>query len=113
MLNNNWYSGKQVCSWANNYCRFLMVCAQYQKYAFEYVPGQKDGQIAWFVGDEETFRMTGKRSGEKTDKRLTIGRQFHWAKWKHWTTRRLKGTNVNSSKLGVERVVDLDRLGEN
>jgi hypothetical protein len=33
---------------------------QFQKYAFEYIPGQEDGAIAWFVGDEETFRMSGK-----------------------------------------------------
>lgn len=33
---------------------------QYQKYAFEYIPGEADGSIAWFVGDEETIRMTGR-----------------------------------------------------
>ncbi|KAI5814209.1 beta-glucan synthesis-associated [Pyronema omphalodes] len=38
MLNNSWYDGKN-----------------YQKYAFEYIPGKEDGAIAWFVGDEETF----------------------------------------------------------
>lgn len=33
---------------------------QFQKYAFEYIPGKAAGAIAWFVGEEETFRMTGK-----------------------------------------------------
>ncbi|TGZ77243.1 beta-glucan synthesis-associated [Ascodesmis nigricans] len=46
MLNNDWYDGKQ-----------------YQKYAFEYIPGKADGAIAWFVGDEETLRMTGNAIG--------------------------------------------------
>jgi beta-glucan synthesis-associated protein KRE6 len=46
-LNNNWYDGKQ-----------------YQKYAFEYVPGVGgDAYIAWFVGDDMTFRMTGDAVG--------------------------------------------------
>ncbi|KAL7273224.1 beta-glucan synthesis-associated protein [Rhizina undulata] len=45
-LNNDWYSGQK-----------------YQKYAFEYLPGKADGAIAWFVGDEETFRMTGNAVG--------------------------------------------------
>ncbi|KAF8249852.1 beta-glucan synthesis-associated [Wilcoxina mikolae CBS 423.85] len=35
----------------------------FQKFAFEYIPGQEDGAIAWFVGDEETFRMSGKAIG--------------------------------------------------
>ena len=42
MLNNEWYDDNQ-----------------YQKYAFEYIPGGEDGAIAWFVGDDETFRMSG------------------------------------------------------
>ncbi|KAI5839238.1 beta-glucan synthesis-associated [Morchella snyderi] len=45
-LNNEWYDGKQ-----------------FQKYAFEYRPGKRNGKIAWFVGDEETFRMTGDAIG--------------------------------------------------
>ncbi|KAL0638169.1 beta-glucan synthesis-associated protein [Maublancomyces gigas] len=45
-LNNDWYGGKQ-----------------FQKYAFEYTPGKAAGAIAWFVGDEETFRMTGDAIG--------------------------------------------------
>lgn len=32
---------------------------KFQKYAFEYIPGKAAGAIAWFVGDDETFRMTG------------------------------------------------------
>ena len=46
LLNNNWYDGKQ-----------------YQKYAFEYKPGGDDGQIAWFVGDQMTYLMSGKAIG--------------------------------------------------
>jgi len=42
MLNNSWYGGNL-----------------FQKYAFEYIPGQEDGRVAWFVGDDETFRMNG------------------------------------------------------
>ncbi|PUU80090.1 beta-glucan synthesis-associated [Tuber borchii] len=36
---------------------------QYQKYSFEYIPGDKDGAIAWFMGDQETFRMLGPAVG--------------------------------------------------
>lgn len=46
MLNNTWYDG-----------------FRFQKYAFEYIPGGADGQVAWFVGDEETFRMSGNAIG--------------------------------------------------
>ncbi|KAG0127994.1 beta-glucan synthesis-associated [Tuber indicum] len=35
----------------------------YQKYSFEYIPGEEDGAIAWFVGDEETFRVLGPAIG--------------------------------------------------
>lgn len=45
-MNNNWYDG-----------------IQFQKYAFEYTPGGADGMVAWFVGDEETFRMSGNAIG--------------------------------------------------
>ena len=42
-LNNGWYDGQN-----------------YQKYAFEYTPGTgPDSSIAWFVGDEMTWMMTG------------------------------------------------------
>lgn len=45
-LNNNWYDG-----------------VAYQKYAFEYGPGGSDGYIAWFVGDDMSFRMSGNAIG--------------------------------------------------
>ncbi|KAK6343388.1 hypothetical protein TWF730_010977 [Orbilia blumenaviensis] len=45
-LNNEWYDGKN-----------------FQKYAFEYVPGKGDGHITWFVGDEPTFTMKGEATG--------------------------------------------------
>ncbi|KAG0633625.1 beta-glucan synthesis-associated [Tuber brumale] len=45
-LNNEWYHKHQ-----------------YQKYSFEYIPGEEDGAIAWFVGDEETFRVLGPAIG--------------------------------------------------
>lgn len=46
MLNNNWYGGQQ-----------------YQKYAFEYIPGTSEGKIAWFVGDDPTLIMDGRAIG--------------------------------------------------
>jgi beta-glucanase (GH16 family) len=46
LLNNNWYDG-----------------LQYQKYAFEYIPGTSSGKIAWFVGDDPTFIMDGRAIG--------------------------------------------------
>ncbi|KAH8804769.1 beta-glucan synthesis-associated protein-domain-containing protein [Xylogone sp. PMI_703] len=46
LLNNDWYDGKE-----------------YQKYAFEYVPGTSEGKIAWFVGDERSFMMDGRAIG--------------------------------------------------
>ncbi|KAA8904171.1 beta-glucan synthesis-associated [Sphaerosporella brunnea] len=79
MLNNNWYDGKQ-----------------YQKYAFEYIPGKEDGEIAWFVGDFETFRMKGGAIGPNgnIDQRdvsrepmsiiLNLGLSNSWT-WIDWT----------------------------
>ncbi|KAI9811121.1 MAG: hypothetical protein M1826_003316 [Phylliscum demangeonii] len=46
LLNNTWYDGQQ-----------------YQKYAFEYTPGTDQGAIAWFVGDQMTFAMSGSSIG--------------------------------------------------
>ncbi|KAG9238852.1 beta-glucan synthesis-associated protein-domain-containing protein [Amylocarpus encephaloides] len=47
LLNNGWYDGKA-----------------YQKYAYEYVPGQAPtGKIAWFVGENPTFIMDGHAIG--------------------------------------------------
>lgn len=46
LLNNNWYDGKQ-----------------YQKYAFEYIPGTNKGKLAWFVGEDQTFMMDGRAIG--------------------------------------------------
>lgn len=45
---------------------------QFQKYAFEYMPGKAAGAIAWFVGDEETFRMTGIGCFQSSPKILLI-----------------------------------------
>ncbi|KAI9769769.1 MAG: hypothetical protein M1840_003763 [Geoglossum simile] len=45
-LNRDWYNGKK-----------------YQKYAFEYTPGGEDGEIAWFVGNEVSYLMSGKSIG--------------------------------------------------
>lgn len=45
-LNNNWYDGDS-----------------FQKYGFDYTPGQGTGHISWFVGDEETFTMHGEATG--------------------------------------------------
>jgi beta-glucanase (GH16 family) len=44
-LNNNWYDGNE-----------------YQVYAFEYTPGSS-GDIAWFIGDTPTWRITGDAIG--------------------------------------------------
>ncbi|RDW91994.1 hypothetical protein BP5796_01388 [Coleophoma crateriformis] len=46
LLNNEWYDGNA-----------------YQKYAFEYIPGESTGKIAWFVGDEQTFMLDGRAIG--------------------------------------------------
>jgi beta-glucanase (GH16 family) len=46
LVNNNWYDG-----------------LQYQKYAFEYIPGTSNGKIAWFVGEDPTFIMDGRAIG--------------------------------------------------
>ena len=43
-LNNDWYDGKA-----------------YQTYGFEYTPGKDEkGKIAWFVGDQYTWKMDGR-----------------------------------------------------
>jgi len=44
-LNNNWYDGNQ-----------------YQVYAFEYTPGA-DGEVTWFIGEQRTWKVTGKSLG--------------------------------------------------
>ncbi|CAK4033948.1 related to KRE6 Glucan synthase subunit [Lecanosticta acicola] len=47
MLNNEWYDGKQ-----------------YQKYAFEYVPGgDKNAFVAWIVGEDEMMKFDGRALG--------------------------------------------------
>ncbi|KAI9811881.1 MAG: hypothetical protein M1827_005232 [Pycnora praestabilis] len=47
LLNNDWYDQKN-----------------YQKYAFEYSPGtSSDGEIAWYVGEDVSYRMTGDSIG--------------------------------------------------
>ena len=47
LLNNAWYNG-----------------AEYQKYAFEYIPGDAStGKIAWFVGEDQSFMMDGRAVG--------------------------------------------------
>ena len=46
-LNNSWYDG-----------------SEYQKYAFEYVPGTDKGKIAWFVGEDPTFILDGRAIGK-------------------------------------------------
>lgn len=46
-LNKNWFDGKA-----------------YQTYHFEYVPGEgEDAYIAWFVGDQLTFKLDGRAIG--------------------------------------------------
>jgi beta-glucanase (GH16 family) len=46
-LNRDWYDGKA-----------------YQKYAFEYVPGEgEQSYIAWYVGDQMTWMMDGRAIG--------------------------------------------------
>lgn len=47
LLNNDWYDRNE-----------------YQKYAFEYIPGTSSGKIAWFVGDDQTFMMDGRAVGQ-------------------------------------------------
>ena len=44
-LNNHWYDGEA-----------------YQTYAFEYSPGA-DGYVTWFVGDQQTWKITGDAIG--------------------------------------------------
>jgi beta-glucanase (GH16 family) len=44
-LNNDWYDGKQ-----------------YQKYAFEYKPGDQ-GHVTWYVGDAATWSLQGDSLG--------------------------------------------------
>ncbi|KAK5175380.1 beta-glucan synthesis-associated protein [Saxophila tyrrhenica] len=44
-LNNNWYDGNE-----------------YQLYGFDYTPGA-DGQVVWNVGDDHTWKVTGKSLG--------------------------------------------------
>ncbi|PMD23387.1 glycoside hydrolase family 16 protein [Hyaloscypha hepaticicola] len=46
LLNNQWYNG-----------------TQYQKYAFEYIPGTATGKIAWFVSEDPSFIMNGRAIG--------------------------------------------------
>ncbi|KAF2760672.1 beta-glucan synthesis-associated [Pseudovirgaria hyperparasitica] len=80
-LNNNWYDGKQ-----------------YQKYAFEYVPGSGESSyIAWYIGDDVTFKMnadavrpngnSGQRivAEEPMSLVLNFGMSTNWAfiDWEH------------------------------
>jgi beta-glucan synthesis-associated protein KRE6 len=46
LLNNQWYDGNA-----------------YQKYAFEYIPGNSTGKIAWFVGENQSFMLDGRAVG--------------------------------------------------
>jgi len=46
LLNNSWYGG-----------------GAFQKYAFEYIPGNSEGKIAWFVGEIQSFMMDGRAIG--------------------------------------------------
>lgn len=46
LLNNDWYDG-----------------LEYQKYAFEYIPGTSTGKIAWFVGEDPSLIMDGRAIG--------------------------------------------------
>nr|POE94452.1 beta-glucan synthesis-associated protein kre6 [Quercus suber] len=47
ILNNNWYDGQQ-----------------YQKFAFEYVPGgDENAYVAWIIGEEETMRFDARAIG--------------------------------------------------
>ena len=44
-LNNDWYDGKE-----------------YQRYAFQYVPGSK-GEIIWYVGEHPTWKLDARAIG--------------------------------------------------
>ena len=47
MLNNNWYDGQE-----------------YQKYAFEYTPGDDESAaVTWFIGDQEMMRFDARAIG--------------------------------------------------
>jgi beta-glucanase (GH16 family) len=46
LLNKQWYNG-----------------AQYQKYAFEYLPGTSTGTIAWLLAKTPSFIMDGRACG--------------------------------------------------
>ncbi|KAI9799234.1 MAG: hypothetical protein M1833_004112 [Piccolia ochrophora] len=45
-LNNDWYNGKQ-----------------YQTYSFEYTTGKKSGNIVWYIGDQQTWKLDQRAIG--------------------------------------------------
>ncbi|RPA94517.1 beta-glucan synthesis-associated [Choiromyces venosus 120613-1] len=59
---NGWSGGPYQQTISGRLMKFGLMCT-YQKYSFEYIPGGEDGAIAWFVGDEETFRVLGHAVG--------------------------------------------------
>lgn len=80
-LNKNWYDGKQ-----------------YQRYSFEYVPGEgKDAFISWQVGDQQMFMMDGRAIGPNGNIKarqiseepmslilnLGISNSWTWIDWEH------------------------------
>ncbi|KAI5779289.1 beta-glucan synthesis-associated [Geopyxis carbonaria] len=81
----------------------------YQKYAFEYIPGKEDGMIAWFVGDDETFRMSGKATGPNGNVgqrdvtqepmsiilNLGISTSWVWIDWPNIAPRLIEGTTLH------------------
>ncbi|KAI8941820.1 hypothetical protein NX059_003020 [Plenodomus lindquistii] len=80
-LNKNWFDGKQ-----------------YQRYSFEYVPGEgKDAFISWKVGDDTMFMMDGRAIGPNGNVQtrqvseepmsmvlnLGISESWTWIDWEH------------------------------
>ncbi|KAH7371082.1 beta-glucan synthesis-associated protein-domain-containing protein [Pyrenochaeta sp. MPI-SDFR-AT-0127] len=80
-LNKNWYDGQQ-----------------YQRYSFEYAPGEgKDAFISWKVGDQTMFMMDGRAIGPNGNVKarqvseepmslilnLGISNSWTWIDWEH------------------------------
>ncbi len=80
-LNKNWFDGQQ-----------------YQRYSFEYVPGEgKDAYITWKVGDQTMFHMDGRAIGPNGNIQarqvseepmslilnLGISNSWTWIDWEH------------------------------
>lgn len=80
-LNKNWFDGQQ-----------------YQRYSFEYVPGEGEGSyISWKVGDETMFMMDGRAIGPNGNVQarqvseepmslilnLGISNSWTWIDWEH------------------------------